>query len=185
MRSGRSSCLEFGTGRTRRSRRNQAASDVPRGLRSYRTGELEIGLSRSGVVNSVLCYFPVTLFLDRCIYITKLDANQLKFFQGLTQGKAKNLVERPDRPVSRLSLSKAADSGSGTNYSVPAIYSTVRRNRSMHAIAGRAFGWLLCQAVDCQLRAENVNRIVDVEGSGVASLDALSICDRSCNRYKL
>ena len=102
MRSGRSSCLGFGTGRTRRSRRNQAASDVPRGLRSCRTGELEIGLSRSGVVNSVLCYFPVTLFLDRCIYITKLDANQLKFFQGLTQGKAKNLDNRPD--VSRPSL---------------------------------------------------------------------------------
>jgi hypothetical protein len=52
----RSRCLEFGTGRTRRGRRNQAASDVPRGLRSYRTGELEIGLSRFGDVDSVLCY---------------------------------------------------------------------------------------------------------------------------------
>jgi hypothetical protein len=49
----------------------------------------------------------------------------------------------------------------------------------MHAIAGRAFGWLLCQIVDCQLRAENTKRFVDVEGSGVASSQVRMLKDQA------
>jgi len=46
----------------------------------------------------------------------------------------------------------AADSGSGTNYSVPAIYSTVRRNISMRAIVGRALGGFFRRIVSSELR---------------------------------
>jgi hypothetical protein len=68
-------------------------------------------------------------------------------------GQSKTLPRGPDGLSSHLVHGpNAADSGSGTNYSVPAIYNTVRRNISMHAIAGRAFGSFFGRIVSSQLR---------------------------------